>query len=354
MAKVIVTGGAGFIGSALIRHLILHTSHEVLNIDKLTYAGSLLSLAGVESHPRYKFLKADIRDRHDLESAFREWHPDLVFHLAAESHVDRSIEGPEIFIQTNVVGTFRLLETCRDYLASMDATKRDDFRFVHVSTDEVFGSLGETGFFSESTAYQPRSPYSASKAASDHLVRSWHHTYGLPILITNCSNNYGPYQFPEKFIPVVILNALNEQPIPIYGEGKNTRDWLHVEDHVSSLLHVATESPLGHTYLVSGRNEVTNISLVQMICSILDKFRPRGNGHPYSDLIKFVQDRPGHDLRYAVDPSKIESLLGWKAKIPLDEGLRTTVNWYLDNFEWCQAVSKNQHQIRLGLLKASA
>ncbi len=344
-----VTGGAGFIGSALVRHLISDTENEILNIDKLTYSGSLLSLSGVEHSKRYQFIKADIADKGKIQDALNRFQPDTIMHLAAESHVDRSIDGPEDFIQTNIVGTFRLLESARQYFQGLNEEKRTKFRFLHISTDEVFGSLGRTGFFSESTSYDPRSPYSASKAASDHLVRAWNHTYKLPILITNCSNNYGPYQFPEKLIPVVILNALHEKQIPVYGQGLNIRDWLFVDDHVHALMRVVSQGKVGETYLISGRNEKTNIELVKLICSHLDRLKPRSHGKKYSDLITFVQDRPGHDLRYAVDSTKIQKELGWSPKFSFEEGIHATVEWYLKNQEWCDAVSSKQYEQRLGL-----
>jgi dTDP-glucose 4,6-dehydratase len=352
--RILVTGGAGFIGSALVRHLIQKTEYRVLNIDKLTYSGSLLSLKDIEESDRYEFLKADIGDRVTIAAALKRFQPDFVMHLAAESHVDRSIDGPEDFIQTNIVGTFRLLEAARNYFQGLSGAAKTSFRFLHISTDEVFGSLSDTGLFTENTPYQPRSPYSASKASSDHLVRAWNHTYGLPILITNCSNNYGPYQFPEKLIPVVILNALSEKPIPVYGNGANIRDWLYVEDHVEALLQVIKKGRCGDTYLISGKNEKTNLDLVHLICRLLDEKKPRRGGRAYSELITFVDDRPGHDLRYAIDPSKIEADLRWAPKWTFDSGIEATIDWYIKNTGWCEKVATGQHEQRLGLRKNTA
>ncbi|MBL3610240.1 dTDP-glucose 4,6-dehydratase [Rhodovulum sulfidophilum] len=327
--KLLVTGGAGFIGSAVVRQA-LADGHEVVNLDALTYAACLENLALVAGHPGYAFVKADIRDQAVLETVFAEHAPDAVMHLAAESHVDRSIDGPGAFIETNVLGTYALLQAARGYW--QDKGRPESFRFHHISTDEVFGSLGPEGKFTETTPYDPRSPYSASKASSDHLVRAWHETYGLPVLLTNCSNNYGPYHFPEKLIPVVILNALAGQPIPVYGAGENVRDWLYVEDHAAALLLVMQKGRVGRSYNIGGENEARNIDLVRMICALLDEMKPADR--PYSSLISFVADRPGHDLRYAIDPTRIREELGWRPSVTLEEGLRRTVRWYLDNEAW--------------------
>ncbi|MCE0507193.1 dTDP-glucose 4,6-dehydratase [Roseivivax sp. GX 12232] len=327
--KILVTGGAGFIGSAVVR-LAIARGHEVVNLDALTYAACLANVAEVAENPRYAFEKADIRDRATLDRVFAAHVPDAVMHLAAESHVDRSIDGPAAFMETNVTGTFHLLEAARDYWVSRG--RPDDFRFHHVSTDEVFGSLGPTGHFTEDTAYDPRSPYSASKAASDHLVRAWGETYGLPVVLSNCSNNYGPYHFPEKLIPVVILNALHGAPIPVYGAGANVRDWLYVEDHAEALLTVLMRGAQGRSYAIGGNNERSNIELVREICALLDARRP--GGAPHADLITFVADRPGHDLRYAIDASRIREELGWQPSVTLSEGLARTVDWYLAHEDW--------------------
>ena len=329
MTKILVTGGAGFIGSAVVRHAVA-LGHEVINLDKLTYAACLENVASVANSPNYHFVQADICDREALERVFDTYQPEAVLHLAAESHVDRSIDGPADFIQTNIVGTFNLLEVSRNYWVSSGKLER--FRFHHVSTDEVFGSLGETGQFHEDTPYDPRSPYSASKASSDHLVRAWGETYGLPVVLTNCSNNYGPFHFPEKLIPVVILNALAGKPLPIYGKGENVRDWLYVEDHADALLTVLEKGRLGQSYNIGGENEARNIDIVRKICAILDDLRPQRT--PYEELITFVSDRPGHDLRYAIDPSRMRTELGWRPSATLDEGLLKTVQWYLDNEAW--------------------
>ena len=330
--RVLVTGGCGFIGSALCLRLVREEGCEVLNIDKLTYAANPASLAAIENHPRYRFLHADIADVAAMRRAFRDFNPDVVMHLAAESHVDRSIEDTAPFLHTNVLGTHALLEAALDHWRALPEDRRHRFRFLHVSTDEVFGDLGETGVFSEKTPPDPHSPYAASKAAADHLVRAWCHTYGLPALITNCSNNYGPRQFPEKLIPRMILNALHGRPLPIYGTGENVRDWLHVEDHVRALWLVPRRGAPGRTYCVGGRCERRNIDLVRAICAILDELRPEGA--PHERLITFVADRPGHDRRYAIDPERIETELGWRAEIPFEDGLRRTVRWYLDNEAW--------------------
>jgi dTDP-glucose 4,6-dehydratase len=332
--KIIVTGGAGFIGSAVIRLLLRETDHEVLNLDKLTYAANLASIAEVLPSPRYKFEQVDICDSSKVWDVFESFSPDAVMHLAAESHVDRSIDGPSVFIQTNIVGTFNLLQAARRHYERLSGYRKSIFRFHHISTDEVYGSLGETGYFTEATPYAPNSPYSASKASSDMLVRAWHHTFGLPVVTSNCSNNYGPYQFPEKLIPVVILAGLEGRPIPIYGEGKNVRDWLFVEDHAHALLSILTKGELGQSYNVGGNNESSNLELVKSICNLLDELAPAENGRPHSDLITFVADRLGHDLRYAIDASKLQNELGWKPTTTLDQGLRLTVQWYLNNSRW--------------------
>jgi dTDP-glucose 4,6-dehydratase len=327
--RILVTGGAGFIGSAVVRQAI-GQGHEVVNLDALTYAACLDNLASVEGSNLYHFEQADIRDRTALDSVFAAHNPDAVMHLAAESHVDRSIDGPADFIETNITGTFQLLEASRAYWTGKGRPTR--FRFHHISTDEVFGSLGAKGQFTESTPYDPRSPYSASKAASDHLVRAWGETYGLPIVMTNCSNNYGPYHFPEKLIPVVILNALAGKQIPVYGKGENIRDWLYVEDHADALLAVLQRGQLGRSYNIGGENEARNIDIVRMICAMLDRARP--DAAPHDRLISFVTDRPGHDLRYAIDPSRIRDELGWRPSVTLEQGLQRTVDWYLANEDW--------------------
>lgn len=331
---IIVTGGAGFIGSAVVRHLIAHTESRVVVLDALTYAGNLDSIAEAAGSPRYVFEHVDIRDAAAVRRVIAEHRPRAILHLAAESHVDRSIDGPAAFIETNVVGTFNLLEAARDHWRALDPADRDRFRFHHVSTDEVYGSLGETGYFTETTPYAPNSPYAASKAASDHLARSWHHTYGLPVLVTNCSNNYGPFQFPEKFIPHMILCALEGKPLPVYGDGGNVRDWLYVEDHVRALLAVLERATPGEVYNIGGRNERRNIDVVSRICDLLDELRPRADGRSYREQITFVEDRPGHDRRYAIDASKIERDLGWRPEETFESGLRRTVEWYLDHEEW--------------------
>ncbi|WP_298677361.1 dTDP-glucose 4,6-dehydratase [uncultured Lentibacter sp.] len=335
--KLLVTGGAGFIGSAVVR-LAVSRGHEVINLDALTYAGCLENVASVADSPLYTFEHADIRDLAKLETVFAQHKPDAVMHLAAESHVDRSIDGPQAFIETNVMGTYNMLQAARGHWESQG--KPDSFRFHHISTDEVFGSLGATGQFTEETPYDPRSPYSASKASSDHLVRAWAETYGLPVVLTNCSNNYGPYHFPEKLIPVVILNALHGRPIPIYGKGENVRDWLYVEDHADALLLVLEKGRLGRSYNIGGENERSNLALVQTICSILDRLKPASK--PYAELIEFVTDRPGHDLRYAIDPSRIRDELGWRPSVTVEEGLEKTVRWYLENEAWWQPLLARQ------------
>jgi dTDP-glucose 4,6-dehydratase len=331
--KILVTGGAGFIGSAVVR-LAIARGHHVVNLDALTYAACLENVASVAGDPGYAFEKADIRDRAALDRVFRVHAPDAVMHLAAESHVDRSIDGPGAFIETNVTGTYNMLEAARGYWEGQG--RPDGFRFHHISTDEVFGSLGPEGMFTEETPYAPNSPYSASKAASDHLVRAWHETYGLPVVMSNCSNNYGPYHFPEKLVPVVILKALAGEEIPVYGTGENVRDWLYVEDHADALLTVLTRGAVGRSYNIGGENEATNIDLVRMLCAILDEKRPRNR--PYAEQIRFVADRPGHDLRYAIDPTRIREELGWRPSVTLQEGLERTVQWYFDNAPWWQAL----------------
>ena len=343
--KILVTGGAGFIGSAVIRHIINHTDHAVLNIDKLTYAGNLESLKTIDSNPRYQFKQIDICDKLNLTQAFEHFQPDCVMHLAAESHVDRSIDGPSEFIQTNIVGTYTILEVAREYWQNLSDSKKESFRFHHISTDEVYGDLEHTNdLFTETTSYAPSSPYSASKASSDHLVRAWNRTYDLPTIVTNCSNNYGPYHFPEKLIPLIILNALEEKPLPIYGDGQQIRDWLYVEDHARALYKVITEGTIGETYNIGGHNEKANIDVVKTICSILDTLQPRKNGVPYHDLITFVKDRPGHDLRYAIDASKIQKTLGWTPQETFESGIRKTVEWYLNNLDWCRRVQDGSYQ----------
>jgi dTDP-glucose 4,6-dehydratase len=335
--KLIVTGGAGFIGSAVVRQAVT-AGHQVVNLDALTYAACLDNVASVADSPNYTFEQADIRDRAALDRIFAAHQPDAVMHLAAESHVDRSIDGPGDFIETNITGTFNMLEAARKYW--VDAGKSETFRFHHISTDEVYGSLSSDPavLFTEDTAYDPRSPYSASKAASDHLVRAWAETYGLPVVLTNCSNNYGPFHFPEKLVPVIILNALAGKPLPIYGDGSNIRDWLYVEDHADALLCVLTKGQLGRAYNIGGENERTNLQLVQALCGILDQKRPRSDGKAYADQITYVTDRPGHDARYAIDPSRIRTELGWRPSVTVEEGLERTVQWYLDNETWWRAL----------------
>lgn len=348
--RVIVTGGAGFIGSALCRHLVHGRGWSVLNIDKLTYAANLASLIGVQDMPSYQLLRADICDRGAIDHAFSDFKPDAVMHLAAESHVDRSISGPAVFIETNIVGTYTMLEAARSYWDKCLPDQRARFRFLHVSTDEVYGSLQPGQFFTEATPYDPRSPYSASKASSDHLVQAWHETYGLPALTTNCSNNYGPYHFPEKLIPLVILNALEEKPLPVYGDGRNERDWLHVEDHVRALALVLERGVVGETYNIGGRSTRANIEVVERICQILDRLRPTSK--PRRSLITFVKDRPGHDRRYAIDPSKIEHDIGWRAAETFETGLEKTVQWYLDNEAWWRPLREGVYRgDRLGLIE---
>jgi dTDP-glucose 4,6-dehydratase len=352
--SILVTGGAGFIGSAVCRHLIGLGGYRVVNVDKLTYAGNLASLAEVEDHPDYRFVRADIVDEAAIAALLDEEQVDGIMHLAAESHVDRSIDGPEDFIETNIVGTFRLLKAALDHWNRLDPERRERFRFHHVSTDEVFGDLPfEGGSFSETTPYDPSSPYSASKAASDHLVRAWHRTYGLPILISNCSNNYGPYHFPEKLIPLVILNAIHGQELPIYGEGANVRDWLYVEDHARALEAVLSRGRVGETYLIGGRAERNNLEVVRAICALLDAKAPRSDGKSYADQIRFVVDRPGHDRRYAIDPSRIEAELGWRAMESFESGLARTVDWYLAREDWWRPLRDQKYAgERLGAVSA--
>ncbi|USA52716.1 dTDP-glucose 4,6-dehydratase [Acinetobacter sp. C32I] len=349
--KILLTGGAGFIGSAVVRHIIKTTNDTVLNIDKLTYAGNLDSLKEIDEDPRYQFQQVDICDAFKLEQIFEQFRPDAVMHLAAESHVDRSIDGPSAFIQTNIVGTYTLLEAARKYWQVLEENRKTSFRFHHISTDEVYGDLdGTTDLFTETTPYAPSSPYSASKASSDHLVRAWQRTYGLPTIVTNCSNNYGPYHFPEKLIPLVILNALDGKALPIYGKGNQIRDWLFVEDHARALYQVVTQGVIGETYNIGGHNEKQNIEVVKTICKILDELRPQANTQSYESLITFVKDRPGHDLRYAIDAAKIERELGWKPQETFETGIRKTVEWYLNNLEWCRRVQDGSYQReRLGV-----
>jgi len=345
--RVLVSGSAGFIGSALVRHLVLDKGYEVLSVDKLTYAGNLESLKAVEARNSHSFLRADICDAQAMEAAFASFRPDRVMHLAAESHVDRSIASASSFVQTNVVGTFTLLDAARRYWEGLAQPAKDAFRFLHVSTDEVYGSLGAEGLFTESTPYDPSSPYSASKAASDHLAKAWARTYGLPVVVSNCSNNYGPYHFPEKLIPLTILNAMEGKPLPVYGRGENVRDWLFVEDHARALDIIAERGRIGETYNVGGRNERRNIDVVQRICEILDRLRP--SARPHAELIAFVTDRPGHDARYAIDASKLETELGWRALETFETGIEKTVQWYLDNAWWWEPLKQRYDRQRLGL-----
>lgn len=345
--KILVTGGAGFIGSAVVRHIIKNTNNDVLNVDKLTYAGNLESLKEVDQNSRYQFSQTDICDRKALDILFKEFQPDLVMHLAAESHVDRSITGSAAFIETNIIGTYQLLEAARHYWNNLSDDKKTAFRFHHISTDEVYGDLeGTDDLFHETTSYAPSSPYSASKASSDHLVRAWNRTYGLPVVITNCSNNYGPYHFPEKLIPLVILNALKGKALPIYGKGDQIRDWLYVEDHARALYKVVTEAKVGETYNIGGHNEQKNIDVVKSICQLLEELapnKPEGVAH-YVDLITYVKDRPGHDLRYAIDATKIKEDLGWVPEESFETGLRKTVEWYLNNQEWVENVQSGEYK----------
>ena len=344
--SLLVTGGSGFIGSNLVRWLLNNTEANVLNFDALTYAGNTSSLNDVAQHPRYRFIEGDIADKRAVNELFQTAQPDAVLHLAAESHVDRSIDAPSNFIETNVIGTFTLLEAARKFVDGQPKDQASQFRFLHVSTDEVFGSLGPEGKFSETTPYSPRSPYSASKAASDHLARAWHHTYGVPVIVTNCSNNYGAYQFPEKLIPVVILKAIRSETIPVYGSGENIRDWLYVEDHCRALYVTLSNGQIGSTYNIGGNNELKNIDLVNLLCEILDEIRPRKDGLSYSKQITFVNDRPGHDQRYAVDTSKIKNELGWQPSTDDSIGFRKTVQWYLDNQDWWSAILDGSYQLQ--------
>ena len=352
---ILISGGAGFIGSAVIRHIINNTNHQVVNVDKLTYAGNLESLTDVSDNERYQFEQVDICDATNIKRILNQYQPNIIMHLAAESHVDRSIDGPGEFIQTNIVGTYVLLEATRDYWSKLEQTKQANFRFHHVSTDEVYGDLeGTDDLFTEETPYAPSSPYSAAKASSDHLVRAWQRTFKLPTLITNCSNNYGPYQFPEKLIPLIILNALEGKPLPIYGDGKQVRDWLYVDDHARALLHVALTGEISETYNIGGHNEKQNIQVVKTVCSILDELLPSqipGIGR-YEELITFVTDRAGHDVRYAIDASKIASELGWTPAETFESGIKKTVEWYLNNHTWCERVQDGSYmRERLGLIK---
>jgi dTDP-glucose 4,6-dehydratase len=349
--RVIVTGGAGFIGSALVRYLVLEKGYDVLNIDALTYAGNLASLKLVEGKPNYRFLHANICDRRAMQQAIAGFDPDRIMHLAAESHVDRSITGAADFIQTNVIGTFTLLEAARDYWNALDDPAKNAFRFLHVSTDEVYGSLGKDGLFTEETPYDPSSPYSASKASSDHLAAAWQRTFGLPVVVSNCSNNYGPYHFPEKLIPLTILNALAGERLPVYGKGENVRDWLYVEDHARALDLIIERGRVGETYNVGGRNERQNIEVVRRICAVLDELAP--SDRPREQLIEFVTDRPGHDARYAIDATKLETELGWQAQEDFDSGIEKTVRWYLDNDWWWRPLRERYAGERLGLLKSA-
>lgn len=357
MLTFLVTGGAGFIGSAVIREIINNADFKVVNVDKLTYAGNLDTLADVSADPRYHFEQVDICDSDEIERILNHYRPDVLMHLAAESHVDRSIDSPSEFIMTNVVGTYNLLEKARDYWKALSGSKKSNFKFHHISTDEVYGDLTHPDqidspsvlpLFNESSPYKPSSPYSASKAGSDHLVRAWHRTFGLPTVITNCSNNYGPFHFPEKLIPLIILNALEQKPLPIYGKGNQIRDWLYVEDHAKALIKVALEGEVGQTYNIGGHNEMQNIEVVQAICRVMDELVPKDS--KYEDLISYVPDRPGHDMRYAIDASKIHRELDWKPIETFESGIRKTVAWYLNNLDWCEAVlSKNYERNRLGV-----
>ena len=348
--KYIVTGGAGFIGSNFI-HLLIEREPDskILNLDKLTYAGNLESLKSIENNKNYSFLQADICNNEVIKKTIFDFKPDVIVHFAAESHVDRSIDGPGEFIQTNIIGTFNLISQAESYWSKLPENVKNNFRFLHVSTDEVYGSLGEEGFFTEATKYEPNSPYSASKAASDHLVRAWHHTFKLPVLTTNCSNNYGPYQFPEKLVPVIISNCINGKPLPIYGDGSNVRDWLFVKDHCAAIYSVIKDGKLGETYNIGGWNEITNLNVAKIICEILDEIRPKDKGS-YQDQITFVKDRPGHDQRYAIDANKIKNELGWEPEEDFKSGIRKTVNWFLENDSWVQNILSGGYKLeRIGL-----
>ena len=343
--RLLVTGGAGFIGSALIRQLLAEDSDTVVtNADKLTYAGNLESLESVSSSPKYYFEHVDICDAGAVQQLFDRYEPNAVVHLASETHVDRSIDGPSAFLQTNILGTYILLEAAREYIGSAKTLQKERFRFLHVSTDEVFGSLGPAGYFSESSRYAPNSPYAASKASADHLVRAWHSTYGLPVLITNCSNNFGPFQFPEKLIPLIILSALEEKPLPVYGDGQNVRDWLYVEDHCRALRRILAAGTVAESYNIGAHNERTNLEVVRELCLILDELQPRQNRKSYQDLIHFVQDRPGHDRRYAIDPTRVTQELGWVPVESFSSALKKTVQWYLANLPWCERVREGKYQ----------
>ncbi|MGH8049521.1 MAG: dTDP-glucose 4,6-dehydratase [Methylococcales bacterium] len=346
--NILVTGGAGFIGSNFVL-MAINDGHEIINVDALTYAGNVESLKSISDNPRHRFFHADIADKTEIMALLNQYQPDAIVNFAAESHVDRSIDGPAAFIQTNVVGTLNLLECARDYWRALDDGKRDEFRFLHVSTDEVYGSLGETGAFTEQTPFAPNSPYSASKAASDHLVRAFHHTYGLPTVTTNCSNNYGPHQFPEKLIPLIIQKALSGSPLPIYGDGKNIRDWLYVTDHCTAIMKVLESGRLGETYNVGGDAERENIAVVKAICSVLDRQRPRSDGKSYAEQMTFVKDRPGHDRRYAIDASKIKSELSWSPAVDFEQGIESTIQWYLNHQDWVQRVLDGSYRLeRIG------
>ena len=349
---ILITGGCGFIGSNFIQYILANTKYQnVINLDKLTYAGNLNNLLDIQKDERYIFIQGDICDHNCVRNIFKEYIPNVVVHFAAESHVDRSIDGPQQFIQTNIIGTSVLLQESLDYYIHLNKSFRSKFKFHHISTDEVFGSLGEGGYFSESTAYDPSSPYSASKASSDHLVRAWHRTFGLPVTISNCSNNYGPYQFPEKLIPLMILNCLAEKPLPVYGTGENVRDWLYVQDHCDAINLVLQKGIVGETYNVGGNNEIPNIQIVRDICTILDEVKPAESGNSYHQLITFVKDRPGHDFRYAIDSTKIKQDLGWQPHETFQSGLRKTINWYLDNKDWWIKTQENIYQQeRLGIV----
>ena len=350
--KIFVTGGAGFIGGNFILQQILQEGNTILNYDKLTYAGNLATLTDVEDHPNYKFMQDDICNRNTLKSILKTYKPDAIVHFAAESHVDRSIDSPFKFIQTNIVGTAALLDEALHYYKTLQGTQKEMFRFLHVSTDEVYGSLGNEGSFIETTAYDPSSPYAASKASSDHLVRAWHRTFALPVLITNCSNNYGPYQFPEKLIPLMILSCLDNKELPVYGNGENVRDWLYVGDHCDAIYTVLTKGALGETYNVGGKNEIQNINIVRTICQKMDEYFPRTHGNNYEDLITYVKDRPGHDFRYAIDATKIRDELGWQPKENFTSGIEKTIRWYLDNESWWTSIQDNTYQQeRLGVVK---